>query len=790
MNLPLLTLIALGIGGTYYGFKKKDPNMKLSSCFFDKLAVPFYTTLNQYHSNSGLLIDEIGEDYVTINTPYKQLYGFELVGNETLHNYISKETLTQIFRDFKKQDNSFFYYVIHRDGKYQKQYIFSHNKVLLKIFADSYSQDLLSGIKLANVIYDLYLQNSYYIQDKQIKRNVIIERKSDTSEPEFMDFKRLARQALYNSMFELDIMQGYKTLDITSSNIQNIFRTDFTGTLWYFIDICQYRIENHISKIINESKLAGNKEPFVELKRIYSGGETNLALVNHIAFLKKYKEEHLGTLSTSLKTATLPKELNRNELIKKTPLKARDNSFDFLVKQDFLENFIAAVHKKNAQKPDIFGVDKNKGFINFSFSEENDNPHSVIIAKPGSGKSVSKQKMMSQMIDLDFRTGFARNLGTEPGNVRIRSYDIGFSDENFINLIKSNPNNKVAHIESTLSDFTYNLVNFKEPSGDSKDEQVAYEADKQFSADLISIILDTQNGEPLTINEAAMFKKSVDVIYQTKQYRKYRVSEIEDSHNDIYKDLVENLGYSDTDFLQDIKEEKYHFLQKPLISDIVKYANRQAENRQIKEEERNAYNSLAIKLDSIDNLHIFSTFDKVDIEDADVISMDLNNFKESSLFVPIFFCIFQKTYLKDREFGLKCKRAKRPLPKLFYAIEEAKNFFRDNKTFEQMFDKVTLEARKYNVHLCFVVQNAEHIPANILKNIDTRIFLLRPDKKLEVIKEAQSAFNIPENVKEGLSNTEMHELCIWYSNGVFNMKFEIPAEEMAIFSTNPNEIVK
>ena len=238
----------------------------------------------------------------------------------------------------------------------------------------------------------------------------------------------------------------------------------------------------------------------------------------------------------------------------------------------------------------------------------------------------------------------------------------------------------------------------------------------------------------------------------------------------------------------DIKEEKYEFLRKPLISDIVNYATRQSENRQIKEEERNAYNGLALKLGSIDNLGIFSTFDKVDIEDADVISMDLNNFKESSLFVPIFFCIFQKTYLKDREFGLQCKRNKRPLPKLFYAIEEAKNFFRDNKIFEQMSDKVTLEARKYNVHLCFVVQNAEHIPANILKNIDTRVFLLRPDKKLEVIQEAQNAFNIPDNVKEGLANTEMHELCIWYSNGVFNMKFEITPEEMAVFSTNPNEI--
>ena len=136
---------------------------------------------------------------------------------------------------------------------------------------------------------------------------------------------------------------------------------------------------------------------------------------------------------------------------------------------------------------------------------------------------------------------------------------------------------------------------------------------------------------------------------------------------------------------------------------------------------------------------------------------------------------------------LKCKREGHPAPKLFYAIEEAKNYFRI-PYFTTMFEKVALEARKYNVHLCFVVQNAEHIPLEILKNLDTRIFLLRPDKKLEVIQEAQEALKIPKNVEIGLLNTNKHELCVWYSSGVFNMKFEISEEEMKVFSTNPNEV--
>ena len=105
-----------------------------------------------------------------------------------------------------------------------------------------------------------------------------------------------------------------------------------------------------------------------------------------------------------------------------------------------------------------------------------------------------------------------------------------------------------------------------------------------------------------------------------------------------------------------------------------------------------------------------------------------------------------------------------------------------------MFDKVTLEARKYNVHLCFIVQNAEHLPKFILKNINTRIFLLNQNVKLEVIQEADSAFTIPNDVKEALANTNQYELCVWYKGGVFNMRFEISPAEMKVFSTNPNEL--
>ena len=569
---------------------------------------------------------------------------------------------------------------------------------------------------------------------------------------------------------------------MSESNIQQLFKLNFEGSIWFFIDISARHIQNHITRLLNYSKMVGDKKPFVELQQSYMAKECDLAIINAVAYLKHYNEEIIGNLGSSLKTSFISKELLRNRHLQKNMIKYRDAEFDFLVKSNYLHNFIASVHKRCVAKPDIFGIDKNGAFINYSFSAENDNPHLCLIAKPGSGKSVSKQKIMAQMIGLNFSNGECSSLGKEAGQTRIRSYDIGFSDEKFISLLKNNPHNKVAHIESDFYSFAYNIVNLPDPERNAD----IFEADMQFNIDLASVILETQNAQPLTINETAYFKEILRKVYKTKEYQRYRVRDLENKNKEAHQKLLE-LGYENTTFLADIKEEEFDYLKVPKLIDIVKFARKQGQNMQLKESDRIDYVELARKLDAIEKLDIFSDFDKISIDDVDVLSMDLNNFKESSLFTPIFLSIFQKVYLKDREYALACKRANRPAPKLFYAIEEAKNYF-VVPYFTRMLEKVALEARKYNVHLCFVVQNAEHIPLMILKNLDTRIFLLRPDKKLEVINEAKNSLEIPKNVEIGLLNTDKHELCVWYSSGCFHLKFEISDEEMKVFSTNPNEV--
>ncbi|MCR2066161.1 hypothetical protein [Campylobacter helveticus] len=778
MNLALMTLGGLALAGTYMGFKKKDPTMNIGSCFFDKLATPLYTLFNEYHSNSLFLIDSIEEDCIICNTPYERLYGIELSSNSNLTNYLRSEKLSEIIRDNKDSEDSFFYYVLLKQAKFQKQYLFSHNPIIIKTLADNYGVSLLSGVELVNVLYNLYLQNSFYVEDKQIKPSLKIEQDTKTDEPCFMSFKRLARQAIRKNYKDISIFQGFKHLDIKEANIAGIFKLNFTGSIWISIDLSTRHINNHISRLINYSKIVGDKKPFVDLQNSYKNKEFDLALINITAFLKDYDEQIIGSLGSALKTSFIAKELFKSQHLQKNPLKFKDSEFNFLVKSDYLHNFIATTHKKTTKEPDIYGVDKNGSFINYSFANENFNPHSCIIAKSGSGKSVSKQKIMAQLIGLNFENGECSNLGKKAGQFRIRSYDIGFSDENFVKLIKNNPNNSIAHIESDFYSFSYNILNL------DRTNLQTFEEDLVFNMDLVSIILETQNSEALNLNEQAFFKSLTKKLYQSKEYQRYRVRDLKNTHKELYEKLL--LDYNESTFLQDLKEEEFDFLKTPLLIDLVKMASKESQNMQIKEEDRKDYASLARKLDGVEKLELFSNFDKIDIKDRDFISMDLNNFKESSLFVPIFLSIFQKTYYKDREYALKLKRENKVRPKLFYAIEEAKNFFRV-PYFTIMYDKLAREARKYNVHLCFITQNAEDIPKATLKNLDTRIMLLSPEKKLETIEETKQALDIPKNVEIGLINTEQFEMCVWYSKGVFHMKFEITPKEMEVFSTNPNE---
>ncbi|MDR0467638.1 MAG: hypothetical protein LBG67_02170, partial [Campylobacteraceae bacterium] len=601
----------------------------------------------------------------------------------------------------------------------------------------------------------------------------------DRKEPTYILFKNMIRSLVYEALKEFRLYQSYQFIKgVQKTKIQALLQEkEFEGVIWNFFSFSDKQIKNHIDKIISSASWTGNKFEAKSIKEEFDAGR-QYALVNSIIYMKKSKDGIIGSLSNYLKNAYIPNELKRTKIIQKTPLKYRLSEFDFLVEDDYINNYITNVHKKMPSEPDIYGIDKNGSFINYSFSGENDNPFSVIIASAGSGKSVAKQKMIAQMIDLNIETRKAEKLGK---GVKVRAYDVGYSDEMFINALKTNPDNNIVQLESGMGTFRYNIV-YVDFNGNKDD----IEADIQFAADLISVIRQSQGQSVLTLPQMTCFKDIIRKIYQGKvDYQNYKVYDLSETHKALYDKLIA-LGYEDGTNLKTLKEDEFRFLKCPLLRDIEKYAKLQSSNQQLAEIDRKTYLEVSTVCADIGKEPMFNTFDNVAVQDADFLSMELNNFKENTLFLPIFLCIFQKTYLKDRNYALWCKSNRIKPPKLFYAIEEARNFFKV-PYFENILTKVVLEARKYNLHLCFVVQNAEHIPHGVLKNINTRIFLLSPSKKEEVKAEVKE-LNPPDKLIEAINNSKQYEMVIWYRDGVFQMSFEISKEEMELFNTNPNLI--
>lgn len=778
INFPIAGLVTLATAGLYLGAKNSTKiNKQVEMCLFDKIFVPLEGMFNSFYSNKGIIVDYIKDDSLIINTPFKEIFAIEIEGNSNIANFLDTEAINTIYRTYKNDEKAFIFYTILKQGYYQRQYIFSYHKDMLKVIAAFFGVNLMSGNDIANTIIDLFLQNNFYIQDKHIHRTISLDFENihHTIESNYLQFKKIARENIYSNLNKTHLYQSYKMLDIKRTDLQKLFTLNFNGAVWYFFDFYYKHIENSIARLINTAKVVGNKQYFMDLEKAYRGDEIDLCVVNATLHLKDYDSSVIGQIANCLKTDFIKKDFYRVESLRKTPLKYRDTEFDFIAPGQYLENFIASVKKKSAKNPDIWGFDKNGGFINYSFTEENENPHFMFIARSGSGKSFQKQKIMAQVINVNYD-----NAKTDLEFVKLRDYDIGFSSEEFMKFLKSNKENNITIISSEIKDFSYNICNLDINNTET------LEADLQFQTDLISLILQSKGERALSVGVSSLFQEVIRKIYDHQEYRDYRIKEI---HKEETKKELLELGYNEDDLIRNIKEEKYEYLKKPLLKDVINFCAIQQENRQIKEEDRETYAILAKNLEDIDRLKIFSRFDEGNLSMSDILSMDLNNFKEMDLFVPIFVSIFLKGYFHDRKVNIQRKRDKVKMFKYFYFLEEVRNLF-VIEHFTNMLKKIAFEARKYNIHLCLIAQNIDHIPTEIYKNIDTKIFLLTQNKKQEMIDDIKKYLKPTEELIEQLRLTEQYEMCVWYSKGTFNLKFDINEFEEELFNTDPNKSSK
>ena len=120
MSPELLTLLGLGAAGIL-ATKNERVSTQFDNCILNKVIAPVEGMFNTFYSNKGLIIDYVLEESIYINTPFKELYGVEISGDYNVAQYLDNAVLEKLLDDYRKDQKGFFWYVIHKQGFYQKQ---------------------------------------------------------------------------------------------------------------------------------------------------------------------------------------------------------------------------------------------------------------------------------------------------------------------------------------------------------------------------------------------------------------------------------------------------------------------------------------------------------------------------------------------------------------------------------------------------------------------------------------------------------------------------------------------
>lgn len=762
---------------------KKFPT--LTEMFYKYFIIFFSFLVFRKRLKDRVKILEIKEHSVILNTMNKELFGIELTGTSSVEKYINNANIQSIYDSATNEKKGLIYQVIVKNDKYQKMYIFSYYREVIKVIADILNIQLLKGLELADALLDVNLNNDYFIADKKLNKIINLDHtKAIDNNPKEDVLNSILRISVANNIKTAQVYRAYAVKDTSMRRIDyvKLFKIPFKGVIWCNFDFCKAHRSGFAQAFYEARKMWGQKAGFENFKDIFDRNSSNPILTSSTALLVDSDGSDIIQIGEILGYSYSNFQHSRLDSICVMPLQKVDTHFILPITLDFLNYRIALTHKEQTSKADIYGVDLKGSFINFSFANENNAPHSVILAETGSGKSFAKQKMLAQMLDLDVKTGFCSNLGLESRQYAIRNLDIGGSDLPTYNLIKSNQKNSVGRISEDFENFAFNIVNFEI----NPETEKPYEEDIAFAVDLISMYLEATGVKPLTANETKVFKDIAFRIYSGDlEVENYRVSDLRRYNKETYIKLKESLGYAEATLLTDIKEQEFDFLRKPKLLDFQKHASILAKNHQIEIAEREAYFSLEGKLSGLKD-SVFNKFDNFSVGEIAYIYADFNTIKESTLFVPLFFAIFWKMFIKDRKRSIKFKAQGKASPKLIYAIEEASNYFRF-ETFVTMFAKLALETRKYNVHLMFILQNLEDVPSAIMNNLPTRIFLTTPERKQDLISKIKATLNPTDEFIRAIQVCEQYVMIVQYSKGVFNLKLEYTPDEVALFSSNPNE---
>jgi len=769
---------------------------------FKEILKYVYDNINILSSINTLTID--GFDYedetcLYINKLKKELYCLELLGTGNEIKYLSNETWNDIFKDFKEANNADIIRACLKNDIYQKIYIFSNNKNLLDLIRQDLNVRFVNSIEMVNILYDLYLYQSYTIEDKRIYRETNLSDQINYTTIT-SSFNTIAKDCVYSNLSrDLEVYQAYNFRDHhKDADISKLFSLNWDGVIYDYISVSRNIVDVKLSKLIFQSRLEGkNKKSFEKLKDDYENDVIDLAVRNSVMFINVDNPTTITLIAKALNTDYRKRDIFKRKLLKYTPIKARDIELDILVdKKISIYNSIGTVHKATTTHPNFYAIDINGSYIDINFSETSANKKNkssdfLVIGVPGSGKTTSIGAIVSMMlgIDIDYLLSLSdeqlesmsiNEIAKEFDTQHMRIWDIKYSNANLAKKLNKIKCDDIKLVETDLNKFRYNLFNITYTQKHGK--KVLDENELAMNCILVSIALEckeTTKDVSLSIGEEDILKEKVRELYNKPLAAKY-VRSLEESNPDVYEDLL-TYNYCNLSKFDEIKEEKFSFLKVPTLENIIKEVLIETKYDTDLERQKNA-NSLYSKLKSLESLRIFNGYDNGNINLAKFLYIDNESIKHSNEYVPIFISLFNKQFNEDkkRQRALKAQGIERPyITNLF---EEAGENVFTIPSFEKYIKKFKAEGRSDRIKAGFIAQTIEQIPSYIYNQVENKMLLFPAENKRKALIDDLAKETKPsEETIKLLYRVPEFGIALWNEHGTSVFKLNLSKEAIEFF---------
>ena len=728
-----------------------------------------------------------------------RLYVLKLEGQQDRFLSLDFEALKKTARhDTSSQLNYFF--VKQRD--YQMGYIATFSKTIATELADDMGIKICNTTETIKFLLDTYNINNYEVDKKTftLKPSININDldKSSLFDPFYYNFSTILKDGAYLQNENYEMYQVVKYSNKKSFNYKNTFRSDFNGVYSMFIDLSDKGLKYKVDDYLAYAKRADRKiAPDIEkLQQQDKMSNLDAVLVNSIIICDNEREAYNTAGAFGLEIVKKD-GLDKLEILKKSFLLTRELDYDCIVPISNVNSMVGIRTRKNLSVSDVKALEKAwteisvdfygkniyDGFVNFCF-RANENPHSVLIADTGTGKSVTLQKILSSILRIDYE----KETVGRWDNVKTRYFEIGGSSAQLQSMLKRLYPDDVGIIEGSLENMKFSITDVKtvEKLGET-------EVDKDslgLSIKLLNVILSESGEAPLTATEQSKYEDAIKSIYKDGAYKVKTISEIRRLSSEAYSEFLEKFdekGYTGTTRISEIEDcGDISNLLKPTLDDVIALLKNRSSSTDISTQDKRAYDDLILKLEAIRGIEsgLYGALSSLVLNDKSFYSFEFNKIKKNqALLRSIFSFLFITIYEQDVQRAIEAKARGEKMKQTMYIFEEARNFVEGNEEIVKMLKSAVFEGRKFQIHALFIAQMVEHLPHQIVVGSSTFFFLMPEGKeKRENLKAHIMKLFPSDSTKYLLENIEFRMLGIISSQGVYSCRLDITPKELEMFA--------